>query len=83
MGDLAQCFGVENAALTRLVPPRRRQTRWVAANRILEGEEDGPPSALLVIAISQRCARIGTARARWVGLPKQSPARERRTRRRS
>ncbi len=34
-----------------------------------------PTSVVRVSPLDQRCYQFGTARARWAGLPRQSPAR--------
>jgi hypothetical protein len=46
-----------------------------AAIRTIEREEDGTPPTLQYDQSDQCCPGNGTARARWAGLPRQSPAR--------
>jgi hypothetical protein len=44
MGDLAQCFGVEKAALTGLVPPRPpRRPWWLTRNWVPAGRAAANP----------------------------------------
>jgi hypothetical protein len=57
----------------RVRRPGRAALDAVVAIRIIEAEEDGPPEPRLPGPINLPAG--GTARARWAGLPRQSPAR--------
>jgi hypothetical protein len=81
MGDRA---AVE-AVLGQVEPgraARRAALDAVAAIRTIESEEDGTPPNLPDEQPGSLLSVGGTARVRWAGPSRQSPARERRTRRR-